>query len=104
MGYAKASELLYFNSKITAQQACDWGLVTEVIPEDRFQAEAWAKVKQIAELPLKSLVFSKELVRGRERKMLHEVNEAEAERLKERWASEDCMEAIMKFMTRKSKV
>jgi len=103
MGYARASELLFFNSKITAGQAKDWGLVSEVIPNDRFQEEAWKKVKQIAELPVRSIVFSKELVRGRERDLLHKVNLAECDRLLERWQSEDCMNAIMKFFSRKSK-
>lgn len=53
MGYAKASELLFFNSKITAGQAKDWGLVSEVIPSGRFEEEAWNKVKKIAELPIR---------------------------------------------------
>jgi len=60
MGYARASELLFFNSKITAGQAKDWGLVSEVIPNDRFQEEAWKKVKQIAELPVR--VWRKRLI------------------------------------------
>ena len=50
-----------------------------------------------------SLVYSKELVRGHEREILHKVNDAECERLCERWQSEDCMNAIMKFFTRGKK-
>ncbi|ODN01204.1 Enoyl-CoA delta isomerase 2, mitochondrial [Orchesella cincta] len=104
MGYAKASELLYFNQKITAAEAEKLGLVTQVIPHDRLEAEAWKRVRDIAQLPLKSLVYSKDLVRGRERELLHQVNVAECDRLQERWTSEDCMNAIMKFFSKKSKV
>jgi peroxisomal 3,2-trans-enoyl-CoA isomerase len=104
MGYAKASELLFFNSKITAAEAEQQGLVSKVFPDASFQTEAWAKVKQINEFPVKSLIYSKDLVRGRERDVLHAVNKAECDRLEERWQSEDCMNAIMKFFSRKSKV
>ena len=53
MGYARASELLFFNAKITAGTALEWGLVSQVFPNARFHDEAWAKVKQISELPVK---------------------------------------------------
>jgi hypothetical protein len=49
----QASELLFFNTKITAAQAHEWGLVSQVFPQDRFQTEAWNKVKQVADLPVK---------------------------------------------------
>ncbi|XP_021944602.1 enoyl-CoA delta isomerase 2 [Folsomia candida] len=104
MGYAKASELLFFNQKFTARQAEECGLITQVFPNDRLQAEAWKRINDMAELPVKSLIFSKELVRGRERQLLHEVNRMECERLQERWTSEDCMNAIMKFFSKKSKM
>jgi len=104
MGYAKASELLFFNQKITAAEAEKVGLVTAVIPHDRLAEEAGKRVKDIASLPVKSLIYSKDLVRGRERDILHEVNVKECDRLQERWVSEDCANAIQKFFMRKSKV
>jgi len=101
MGYAKANEVLLFNAKITARQAEATGLVSEVFPDDTFAAETAKRVQAMAQLPVKSLVYSKELIRGRERKQLHEINNVECDRLLERWQSEDCMNAIMKFFARK---
>ena len=49
-----------------------------------------------------SLVYSKQLSRQFDRELLHKVNDAECERLLERWQSEDCMEAIMKFFNKNS--
>lgn len=43
-------------------------------------------------------------MRGREKDLLHEVNRIECERLEERWTSEDCMNAIMKFFQARSKM
>ena len=48
-----------------------------------------------------SLFYSKALMRDYERDILHKTNQAECDRLIERWTSEDCMNAIMKFFQRK---
>jgi len=50
---SQAAELLIFDAKYTAVQAQQCGLVSEVIPHDRFEAEAWEKVKKISQLPVK---------------------------------------------------
>lgn len=104
MGTAKASEMLLFNKKLTAVQACDQGLVTEVFPDSSFQSEVWSRLKAYAKLPPNSLALSKQLIRSVERQRLHEVNDAEVERLIERWLSDECMNAVMGFFQAKSKL
>jgi len=104
MGTAKASEMLLFNKKLTAVQACEQGLVTEVFPDSSFQTEVWTRLKAYAKLPRNSLALSKQLIRGVEKDRLHAVNDAEVERLVERWLSDECMEAVMSFFTSKSKL
>uniref|UniRef100_A0A4W5PWD9 Enoyl-CoA delta isomerase 2 n=1 Tax=Hucho hucho TaxID=62062 RepID=A0A4W5PWD9_9TELE len=51
MGNAKASEMLLFNKKLTATQACAQGLVTEVFPDSSFQTEVATRLKAYAKLP-----------------------------------------------------
>ncbi|XP_067857879.1 enoyl-CoA delta isomerase 2, mitochondrial isoform X2 [Heptranchias perlo] len=104
MGIAKANEILLFNKKLTAAQACDLGLVTEVFPDSTFQKEVWKRLHAYAKLPKNSLAFSKQLIRGVEKEKLHAVNAQECERLVERWLSEECMNAIMGFFQKKSKL
>ncbi|XP_043082946.1 enoyl-CoA delta isomerase 2, mitochondrial [Puntigrus tetrazona] len=104
MGAAKASEMLLFNKKLTAAQACEVGLVTEVFPESSFQSEVWTRLKAYAKLPKNSLALSKQLIRAVEKEKLHAVNDAEVERLVERWLSDECMQAIMSFFQAKSKL
>ncbi|KAK7084842.1 Enoyl-CoA delta isomerase 2, mitochondrial [Halocaridina rubra] len=101
MGYTRASELLLFNKKVTAHQAKELGLVTEVFPNDALQSEVWPKLQAYAKLPVKSLVYSKALTRQTELETLHKINAAECERLAERWVSDDCVNAIMNFFNRK---
>ncbi|XP_062926095.1 enoyl-CoA delta isomerase 2, mitochondrial [Mobula hypostoma] len=104
MGTTKANEILLFNKKLTATQACELGLVTEVFPDSTFQKEVWKRLHTYAKLPKNSLVFSKQLIRGVEKDILHSVNAQECERLSERWLSEECMKAIMNFFEKKAKL
>ncbi|KAK8392901.1 hypothetical protein O3P69_013134 [Scylla paramamosain] len=101
MGPSRASEMLLFNKKFTAHEAKEVGLVTEVFPDASFQQEVWPKLQALAKLPFKSLVYSKALTRDMEKDILHQVNDAECDRLVERWTSEDCINAIMNFFSRK---
>ncbi|XP_060778485.1 enoyl-CoA delta isomerase 2, mitochondrial isoform X3 [Neoarius graeffei] len=103
MGVTKASEMLLFNKKLTATQACDLGLVTEVFPDSSFQSEVWTRLKAYAKLPPNSLALSKQLIRQVEKDKLHAVNDAEVELLVERWLSDECMNAIMSFFQGKGK-
>ncbi|XP_074645301.1 enoyl-CoA delta isomerase 2-like [Tubulanus polymorphus] len=101
MGIAKASELLLFNQMITAKEACDLGLVTEVFPHDSFDREVEAKLAERAGFPKQSMKYSKILIRDADRDILHRVNKAECVRLTERWQSEECFKAVMGFLQRK---
>ncbi|KAM4533932.1 enoyl-CoA delta isomerase 2 isoform 2-T2 [Odontesthes bonariensis] len=104
MGNAKANEMLLFNKKLTAVQACELGLVTEVFPDSSFQSEVWTRLKAYAQLPRDSLALSKQLIRSMEKERLYAVNDAEVERLMERWTSEECFNAVMSFFQARAKL
>ncbi|NXY18736.1 ECI2 isomerase, partial [Atrichornis clamosus] len=104
MGLAKASEMLLFNKKLTAAEACAQGLVTEVFPDSSFQKEVWARLEAYASLPKNSLAVSKQLLRSMEKEKLHAVNSKECEVLTERWLSDECVNAIVSFFQKKSKL
>lgn len=102
MGTAKASELLLFNKKISAAEAYNRNMVTEVIPDAMFAKETKTKIESFAKLPRESMQFSKQLVRNVEKELLHKVNKEECKLLVERWQSDECMTAIMNFFQQKS--
>ncbi|XP_071592621.1 enoyl-CoA delta isomerase 2 isoform X1 [Heliangelus exortis] len=104
MGLAKASEMLLFNKKLTAAEACEVGLVTEVFPDRSFQKEVWARLEAYANLPKNSLAVSKQLLRSVEKEKLHAINSKECEVLQERWLSDECINAIVSFFQKKSKL
>lgn len=103
MGHAKACEMMLFNRKMSAQEALDCGLVTRLFPHESFSSQVDTALKQMASLPVNSLVYSKALMRDPEKDLLHKVNKAECDRLVERWPSEDCVNAVMKFFQEKQK-
>lgn len=101
LGPLKASEMLLFNAKFSATEACELGLVTQVFPDAEFQTQVWDKISGMAKLPKGSLRYSKELIRPEsERLRLKAVNRAECDRLIERWQSAECVNAIMKFFSK----
>ncbi|XP_061876829.1 enoyl-CoA delta isomerase 2, mitochondrial isoform X1 [Entelurus aequoreus] len=104
MGASKACEMLLFNKKLTALQACELGLVTEVFPDSSFQSEVWRRLRSYAKLPPNSLALSKQLIRSVDKDRLHAVNDAEVERLMERWMSDECFNAVMSFFQAKAKL
>ncbi|NXI46270.1 ECI2 isomerase, partial [Galbula dea] len=104
MGSAKATEMLLFNRKLSAAEACAQGLVTEVFPDWTFQKEVWARIEAYANLPKNSLAVSKQLLRSADKEKLHAVNSRECEILTERWLSEECLSAIVSFFQKKSKL
>lgn len=57
MGPIKASEFLLFNRKLTAQEAFERNLVTEIISHDDFQTKAWKKVEEFSKLP-REVIFN----------------------------------------------
>lgn len=104
MGSAKAAEMLLFGKKLTAREAWAQGLVTEVFPENTFETEVWTRLKTYAKLPPNAMRISKELIRKNEKEKLHAVNAEECTTLKARWLSEECINAIMSFVSRKPKL
>ncbi|XP_026367203.1 enoyl-CoA delta isomerase 2 isoform X3 [Ursus arctos] len=104
MGPAKAAEMLIFGKKLTAAEACARGLVTEVFPDSTFQKEVWTRLKAYSKLPRNALRISKQMIRNHEKEKLHTINAEESRILQERWRSDECMNAIMSFLSQKAKL
>ncbi|KAB0345878.1 hypothetical protein FD755_024464, partial [Muntiacus reevesi] len=98
MGSSKAAEMLHFGKKLTAQESCAQGLVTEVFPDGTFQKEVWDRLKAYSKLPPKARRISKQIIRNGEKEKLQVVNAEESSVLRERWLSDECMNAIVSFL------
>jgi peroxisomal 3,2-trans-enoyl-CoA isomerase len=103
MGSLRAKELLLFDRKLTADEAQQRGLVTKVIDEKYFEEEKNKICQNILSLPKGSLLTSKLLIQKWTKESLHRVNKEEVETLKQRWLTEEFVQAMMEFMRGRKK-
>lgn len=89
------------DSTLTAREAKQVGLVTDVFPANTFYNEVQSRLQKLAKLPPNALLASKNLIRNAERAKLHEVNEAECNLLFELWQADECKNAMINFASRK---
>jgi len=103
MGHSLATQVLLFGRVMTAEEAKNKGIVTEIVTGDLMEA-VYLKLEELVRLPRGSLEAGKRLLRGGRRKEeLHRVNREECEVLVERWLSQECMEAVLNFFEEKSR-
>ena len=62
VGLLRAKELLFTNRMLSATEACEWGLVTRVVPADDLMAEAYKLAQGFAAGPTKAFGGLKQLM------------------------------------------
>lgn len=103
MGALRAKDLLLFNRLLSVSEAEARGLVTRVLPAETFDEETQKIVADILDLPRGSLLESKALIQRWNVEHLHRVNDEELRTLKSRWTSEEFLQAILRFTTKKTR-
>lgn len=104
MGRSKASEMLLLNHKMSAQEALQFNVVAELYKQEEFESKLWPRILKYGELPAGSVKATKQLMKRFELEELERANRNELEALAERWTTEEAIQAVMNFMTRKSKM
>lgn len=62
VGFRRAMGMALLNPRLDARTAREWGLVNEVHPDDRFDAEVLALARRLADLPTGTLAMTKALM------------------------------------------
>ncbi|XP_026062365.1 chromodomain Y-like protein [Carassius auratus] len=101
MGVASANEMLLSGRKLTAQEACAKGLVSQVLWPGTFTQEVMARIKELVSFNSVVLRESKALVRNINRAALEQANERECEALKRVWGSPQGMDSILNYLQKK---
>ncbi|XP_053722075.1 chromodomain Y-like protein 2 isoform X1 [Synchiropus splendidus] len=102
LGVALANEMLFCGRKLTAQEACSRGLVSQVFWPTTFNQEVMLRVKEMAACNAVVLEESKCLVRSILVSILEEVNEKECQMLKQLWCSTKGLEALFSYLHNKA--
>ncbi|MFO7569864.1 MAG: enoyl-CoA hydratase [Smithellaceae bacterium] len=64
IGYQKTAEKLFFGEPFSAREACEMGLVNQVLPADELTAFVYAQAAKLARLPASSLRTTKGLMKS----------------------------------------
>lgn len=72
IGSQKASALMMLADKLTAQEACEIGMIYKYFADDIFENEAIAIATKLAAMPTKALVYTKQLLNLSANNNLHE--------------------------------
>eukprot|EP00062_Callorhinchus_milii_P005104 gi/632944239/ref/XP_007887401.1/ PREDICTED: chromodomain Y-like protein 2 [Callorhinchus milii] len=101
MGVALANEMLFCGRKLTAQEACSRGLVSQVFWPTTFSQEVMLRVKEMAMCSAMVLEESKCLVRSFLKSTLEQVNERECQMLKQLWSSSKGLDSLFSYLQEK---
>uniref|UniRef100_A0A147APX0 Chromodomain Y like n=1 Tax=Fundulus heteroclitus TaxID=8078 RepID=A0A147APX0_FUNHE len=104
MGLASANELLLGGRKLTAQEACSKGLVSQVLWPGTFTQEVMLRVKELVAVDSQVLQESKALMRSTSRSALEQANERECEALKRVWGSLQGTDSILQYLQKRTEL
>lgn len=104
MGPIRAADVLLFNKKLSAKEAFEYGLLTEVVGDQSFEAKTRERLETVSKLPRESLNVSRNFMRAMDKEQLLKVNKQEMEMLAGRFSSGEFMQSVMEFMSKRSKL
>jgi 2-(1,2-epoxy-1,2-dihydrophenyl)acetyl-CoA isomerase len=101
LGYARAFEWMVSNRRLSADEARIWGLVSEVVPAERFEKRVEDLAEWYAGLPTRAVAMTKQLFEHAFTASLEEQLELEAELQEAATASEDFGEGVQAFLDKR---
>ena len=104
VGTAKAMELLYFPRTVSAQEALDLGLATQVVPEDGFRAAVGELATRLAAGPTVAFGSIRQAVANSAAHPLEESLAFEAEKMALTGGTEDHLAAVDAFVAKEKPV
>lgn len=101
VGLRRATELMLTNRRLTAQEACDLGIVTSVVADDALEDEVGALAARLAAGPIDSYGATKRLLARSAAAPLSEQLAAEADSIAVRGAAANGREGIAAFLAKR---
>jgi 2-(1,2-epoxy-1,2-dihydrophenyl)acetyl-CoA isomerase len=102
VGMRRAQELMLTNRRLSAAEALDWGLVSQVVPDAELADTAFALAKQLAAGPTRALGMVKKLLATSFQESLETQMELEARGIAEMAGTADGREGIDAFLSKRA--
>lgn len=71
MGLKRANKAMFLGQPVTAQQALDWGLVTDIVPRNELLKHAWAMARHLIARPREVRALTTAVARQRWKNVLN---------------------------------
>jgi 2-(1,2-epoxy-1,2-dihydrophenyl)acetyl-CoA isomerase len=101
LGHARAFEWMVSNRRLSADEALIWGLVSEVVPHERFEKRAAELAEWYAGLPTRGVAMTKQLFDHAATATLEDQLELEATLQQAATESEDFGEGVQAFLDKR---
>jgi 2-(1,2-epoxy-1,2-dihydrophenyl)acetyl-CoA isomerase len=101
LGTPRAFELMASGRRLSAQEALEWGLVSEVVEAGSFQERVGTLASQWGSAPTRGIALTKRLFDRAERSTLEETLELEAELQAEATSTADFAEGVAAFLEKR---
>jgi 2-(1,2-epoxy-1,2-dihydrophenyl)acetyl-CoA isomerase len=101
VGLKRAMELALINRVLSAREACEWGLVTEVVPPENLESRAEELARSLAQGPTGAFGSAKRLLHEGWNQTLETQMELESRAIAETGATTDGQEGIRAFVEKR---
>ena len=101
LGYSRAFEWMCSGRKIEAQEALDWGLVSEVVEADAVLARTQERAAELAALPTRAIAMTKRLFQRAATTPLEDQLKLEAQLQVAATRTEDFAEGVAAFLEKR---
>jgi 2-(1,2-epoxy-1,2-dihydrophenyl)acetyl-CoA isomerase len=101
VGKARAFQMALLGERVSAEQALEWGLINQVVPDDQLMDEASALVERLATGPTRSYAGSKRALNNMLYPNMQAQLDLEAELQHELARSQDFMEGALAFVEKR---
>ena len=101
LGTPRAFELMASGRRLSAEEALEWGLVSEVVPAERFERRVAEVAAEWAAKPTRAVALTKRLFDFAERASLDETLELEGELQAEATQTADFAEGVAAFVEKR---
>ena len=101
LGPARAFEWMTSGRRLSAQEALDWGLVSEVVPDDHLAERAAEWAGELAAMPTRGVALSKRLFDNAPHAILEEQLEMEAQLQASATRTDDFREGVDAFLQKR---
>lgn len=103
LGKSKASEMIFLNHRLSAQEAYNFGFISEIVPH--YEIEQFIEnLHQHGNLSVKGIIANKKLLMANYKNSLSESSTREVNELYNSITSSNYMEQVMAFLNRKKKL